>query len=73
MDPDRDELVAQARALAPRIRERAEAAEAARTIPRESVEELVAAHFGRTLVPKRWGGYELGFDTWLAVATELAK
>src|SRR5262245_52313854 len=56
--PSADELVRRTRALAPRLHERALRAERDRNIPRESVEEYIDAGLIRTIMPKRWGGYE---------------
>jgi 3-hydroxy-9,10-secoandrosta-1,3,5(10)-triene-9,17-dione monooxygenase len=67
------ELIERARALAPRFAERAEAAEEARRMPPESVEEMLDAGFARILLPARIGGYDLGFDTWFEVQRELSK
>src|SRR3984957_9943407 len=59
--------------MAPRFAERAAAAEEARRIPQESVNEMRDAGFARILVPKSVGGYGLGFDTWFEVTRELCK
>jgi len=69
----RDEMVERARALAPRLAARAAAAEQARRIPSESVEEMLAAGLARILVPRRFGGFGLEFDTWLDVVLEISK
>ncbi len=53
------ELVARAAALAPALRERARSAEDAGRIPEETVEDLKAAGLFRTVVPKRFDGYEV--------------
>jgi 3-hydroxy-9,10-secoandrosta-1,3,5(10)-triene-9,17-dione monooxygenase len=59
--------------LAPKFAERAEAAEEARRIPTESVNDMVGAGLARILLPPRIGGYGLGFDTWFEVTRELSK
>jgi 3-hydroxy-9,10-secoandrosta-1,3,5(10)-triene-9,17-dione monooxygenase len=69
----RDEIIDRIRALAPGFRKRAEAAEEARRIPDESVVELLDAGIARILVPRRFGGYGLGLDTWFDVAREISK
>jgi 3-hydroxy-9,10-secoandrosta-1,3,5(10)-triene-9,17-dione monooxygenase len=69
----RQEIVERFRAIAPRLAARAEAAEQARQIPSESVQELLAAGLARILVPPRFGGYGLDFDTWLDVVLEISK
>jgi 3-hydroxy-9,10-secoandrosta-1,3,5(10)-triene-9,17-dione monooxygenase len=69
----RQELAAPAHALATKFAARAEAAEEARQIPRESVEEMLDAGFARILMPPRVGGYGLDFETWYEVVLELSK
>ena len=71
--PTADELVSRARALAPKLRERAIKAERDRNIPRESVEEYIAAGLIHTLQPKRWGGYEHDHEVMFNIAIELGK
>jgi 3-hydroxy-9,10-secoandrosta-1,3,5(10)-triene-9,17-dione monooxygenase len=71
--PSAEELVARARALAPRLRERAVKAERDRNIPRESVEEFIAAGLIHTLQPRRWGGYEHDHEVAFDIAVELGK
>lgn len=67
------ELVARARELAPRFRQRAAVAEQERTLPNESVVEMLEAGFARILVPRRFGGYELGLETSFEVVREIGK
>jgi 3-hydroxy-9,10-secoandrosta-1,3,5(10)-triene-9,17-dione monooxygenase len=67
------QLIERARALAPRFAARAGAAEEARRMPTESVNEMLDAGFARILLPTRIGGYGLGFDTWFEVQRELSK
>lgn len=69
----RDALVARARDLFPLIRGRAVDAERARHLPLETVEAYTAAGLVRTLVPKRWGGFELDFSTAVDVAAEIGR
>ena len=71
--PSADELVSRARALAPKLRERAIKAERDRNIPRESVDDYIAAGLIHTLQPKRWGGYEHDHETMFNIAIELGK
>src|SRR5580704_14516086 len=71
--PSAEELVARARALAPKLRERAVQAEHDREIPRESVEEYIATGLIHTLQPKRWGGYEHDHEVAFDIAIELGK
>ncbi len=71
--PGADELVARARRLAPKLRERAVQAERDRNIPRESVEEYIASGLIHTLQPKRWGGYEHDHEVAFNIAVELGR
>ncbi len=71
--PSADELVARARALARKLRERAVRAERERNIPQESVDEFIASGLIHTLQPKRWGGYEHDHEVAFNVAVELGK
>ncbi len=68
-----DAVVSRVRALTAGIRDRAAAAEEARTLPRESIDALLAAGITRILVPPRFGGYALGLDTWFEVVREIGK
>ncbi len=71
--PTAEELIARARALAPRLRERAVRAERDRNIPQESVDEYIASGLIHTLQPKRWGGYEHDHEVAFDIAVELGK
>lgn len=71
--PSRDELVARAAALGPALRERAEAANTARTLPAETIADFQEAGFFRMLQPARWGGFESDPATFFAVQRELAR
>lgn len=71
--PTGEELVAHARALAPKLRERAIKAERDRNIPRESIEDYLASGLIHTLQPKRWGGYESDHEVAFNIAIELGK
>jgi alkylation response protein AidB-like acyl-CoA dehydrogenase len=71
--PTADDLIARARALAPKLRERAVRTERERKIPRESVDEFIASGLIRTLQPKRWGGYEHDHEVTFDIAIELGK
>ncbi|MBF6619052.1 MAG: acyl-CoA dehydrogenase family protein [Patulibacter sp.] len=66
-------LIARARELAVTFRDAAENGERDRAIPRESVEAMLDAGFARVLVPRRFGGYELGLETWFEIAREIAR
>lgn len=67
-----EEAVRRAKALAPRIRERALRCERERRVPRESIDEFVAAGLGRIMTPKRWGGYEMSHDVAADVILEIS-
>jgi 3-hydroxy-9,10-secoandrosta-1,3,5(10)-triene-9,17-dione monooxygenase len=69
----KQDILERTRAMAQRVGERAAAAEQARRIPQESIEEMLDSGFARILIPKEAGGYGLGFDTWFEVTRELCK
>src|SRR5262245_38861993 len=71
--PSADELIGRAKALAPKLRERAVRAERERNIPRETVEEYLASGLIHTLQPRRWGGYEHDHETAFNIAIELGR
>lgn len=62
-----EELVDRARQLAPEIARRAAHVEAARQLHDDTVAELIDAELLSILVPRRWGGHELGIHTHRAV------
>ena len=68
-----DEAVERARALFPLIREHALAAEHARHLPAEIIDAITEAGLLRTMVPKRYGGLELGLEPHLDIAIELGR
>jgi 3-hydroxy-9,10-secoandrosta-1,3,5(10)-triene-9,17-dione monooxygenase len=76
-DPGRivtkQQIIDRVRRLVPNFQKRAEATEEARRIPAESVTELLDAGIARILIPPRFGGYGLGFDTWFDVVREISK
>jgi 3-hydroxy-9,10-secoandrosta-1,3,5(10)-triene-9,17-dione monooxygenase len=67
------QVIERARALAPKFAARADAAEQARTISKESMQDMLDAGLTRILMPQRFGGYDLNFETWLDVILELGK
>jgi 3-hydroxy-9,10-secoandrosta-1,3,5(10)-triene-9,17-dione monooxygenase len=71
--PDTQELLERARKLAPLLKERATAADHARRVPDESIQELLDAQLFQILVPSRFGGFELRFSTVMDVGLELAR
>ena len=71
--PSADELIARAKKLAPKLRERAVKAERDREIPQESVDEYIDAGLIHVLQPKRWGGYEHDHEVAFDIAVELGR
>src|ERR1700752_2379317 len=71
--PTADELIIRARALTPRLRERAVTAERDRNIPQQSVDEYIDLGLIHALQPKRWGGYEHDHEVAFNIAIELGK
>jgi 3-hydroxy-9,10-secoandrosta-1,3,5(10)-triene-9,17-dione monooxygenase len=71
--PPPTELTARSRAMIPVLAERAAAAEAARSLPDETIADMQAAGFFRVLQPKRWGGYELDMATYFEIQLALAQ
>jgi 3-hydroxy-9,10-secoandrosta-1,3,5(10)-triene-9,17-dione monooxygenase len=57
----------------PALRERAGAAEAARTLPAETIADLNASGLLRTLQPRRWGGMEFDFIAYVDFPAELSR
>src|SRR3954467_10182954 len=66
-------IVERARELAPGFARRAEAAEEARRIPVESAKEMLEAGIARILMPPRFGGYGLDFETWCDAVLAISK
>lgn len=71
--PTREDLVERARALARDVRARAAKAEFERKVSLRTAEEYTAAGLVRTLVPRRWGGYELDFLSAFDVCVEVSR
>jgi len=61
--PTREEMIARAEALVPRLREQAAEVETNRRLSDDTVASFRAAGFHKILQPKRYGGYELGIGT----------
>lgn len=70
-NPDPASVVEAVRSLLPRFASRAAAAEKARRIPQESMDELHDAGFFRWFVPRRYGGFEWMPTPAYEVATEM--
>lgn len=71
--PSREELLDRVRAMAPRLRERAEKAERDRRVPAETIEEMRAAELYRIMQPTRFGGFEYDFGTVARIAIEIGR
>jgi alkylation response protein AidB-like acyl-CoA dehydrogenase len=69
----REQIVEQVRTLAPKFSARAQAAEDGRRMPAESAREMLDAGIARIIMPKRFGGYDLDFETWLDVVLEISR
>lgn len=69
----KQQILDRVRPLIPNFAKRAEAAEQARRLPIESIQELLEAGIARILMPPHFGGYGLGFDTWFDVTREISK
>ncbi len=69
----REEAVARARALFPLLRGLARRADDERHVPAEAVAAFNETGLVRILLPKRWGGAELGLTTHMEVAIELGR
>lgn len=67
-----EELVARAKAIAPRISELAQQAERDRRMPDEVVKLIADAELYEILVPKRFGGHELGVKSMVEVLKVLS-
>ncbi|WP_326565160.1 acyl-CoA dehydrogenase family protein [Amycolatopsis rhabdoformis] len=68
-----DELVARARALVPMLSSRAEQTERDRRVSPETIDALREAELFKLMQPRRFGGFELGFDALVDIDLELAQ
>jgi 3-hydroxy-9,10-secoandrosta-1,3,5(10)-triene-9,17-dione monooxygenase len=68
-----DEAIRRARALVPDLRERAERAEAARQMMKETLVDLHRTGLFRFHQPRRWGGMELPFVSLFDIPAEIAR
>ena len=71
--PPAEELVERAAALVPMLRESAVATEAARRVPAGHFDALSEVGVFRMTAPKRFGGYEVDFQTQCDVLAEIAR
>jgi alkylation response protein AidB-like acyl-CoA dehydrogenase len=69
----REEALEAARSLALGIAARAEETELGRSVPGQSIHEMMDAGLFGVVTPRSWGGSELGFATMLEVQAELAS
>ena len=67
-----EDLVRRARAMAPMVRERAEAGEQNRVVAPEIIAEMKRNDLFRTLKPRRYGGFEFDTMTGIQCSLELA-
>jgi 3-hydroxy-9,10-secoandrosta-1,3,5(10)-triene-9,17-dione monooxygenase len=72
-EPTVESILADMRNLLPSIRERAPKSEADRSIPQESAQEFLNAGLARVLMPKKFGGLELGIQAWVDISVEVGK
>ena len=70
--PGREEILGRARGLAPALRARAEAARGLRRVPDETMADYDRLGFIRLAQPRRYGGFELGWDVLCEVTEILA-
>ncbi len=70
--PGREEILDRARGLAPALRARAEAARELRRVPDETMADYDRLGFIRLAQPRRYGGFELGWDVLCEVTEILA-
>jgi 3-hydroxy-9,10-secoandrosta-1,3,5(10)-triene-9,17-dione monooxygenase len=68
-----EEAVERVKNLASKIKSRFRLTEELGHQPQETIQEFIDAGLIRAMVPKRWGGYELGFDTLFKTGVEVAK
>lgn len=71
--PSHEELVARAKAMMPRLKERARQCTKDRNVPAETIAEMKEAGFFRIVQPKRYGGYEMNPNVFFDVQKILAE
>ncbi|HTI15866.1 MAG TPA: hypothetical protein VL461_15080 [Dictyobacter sp.] len=59
--------------LLPLVQEYIPQSEQLRRQPVETIQAMLDAKMARVLMPKQWGGYELSFDLFVRMTTEVAK
>jgi len=68
-----DEAMRRARALVPTLRERADAAESLRQMPKETLDDLHRTGLLRFHQPRRWGGMEVDFVALFDLPAEVGR
>ncbi|TDI65397.1 MAG: hypothetical protein E2O90_07485 [Alphaproteobacteria bacterium] len=68
----RAEVIARAREIAPRLRQRAPQAEEARCVPLATIDDYRQTGLIRMIQPKRYGGQEMGWDVLCEITEILA-
>ena len=71
--PGREEMVARAAALTPRVAERAEEVERTREIHPDTVEDFWETGLWSILKPRRYGGLELDYGTVIDIPDRIAR
>ncbi len=68
-----DELISRANKLGSLLRQRQDRAEADRRVSDEVFDQIADDELNKILLPKRYGGFEHGLDTFAKVAFELGR
>ncbi len=63
-----NEIIERAQSIVSFIRENQEKTEAKRSVPENVFDEILKQGFFKMLMPRRYGGYEHGMDTFAEVA-----
>ncbi len=72
-EPTREQLVARAAEMFPRLRERAAGCEADNKVADATIAEFQEAGFFKILQPRRFGGYEMDVETFYDVQMKVAE
>lgn len=72
-EPTREQLLRRVADLRPLLRANAARAESDRRVPDENIEALRAADIFRIMQPRRWGGLETDFSTFMRVSEEVGR
>jgi alkylation response protein AidB-like acyl-CoA dehydrogenase len=67
------ELLKRARELVPVLRRRAKETESRRKVPAETIADLRRLELLKAVMPKRYGGFEIGLDELMALISELGR